>query len=49
MPLNGLTVKAQWSLGGFTITFDTDGGTEIAPITQDYDTEITQPADPTKE
>ena len=49
MPLNGLTVKAQWTANQYTITFDSDGGTEITPITQDYDTEITPPANPTKE
>ena len=48
MPLNGLTVKAQWSLSGFTITFDTDGGSDVDPIIQDYGTAITAPADPTK-
>ena len=48
MPLNGLTVKAQWSLSGFTITFDTDGGSNIDPIIQDYGTPIIAPADPTK-
>ena len=32
----------------YTITFNTDGGTAIEPITQDYGTTITAPADPTK-
>ena len=32
-----------------TITFDTDGGTEINPITQDVGTPVTPPANPTKE
>ena len=48
MPLNGLTVKAQWSLSGYTITFDTDGWTPINPIIQDYDTDVIAPANPTK-
>lgn len=40
---------AQWVINRYTITFDTVGGSEIAPITQDYDTAITAPADPTRE
>ncbi len=33
----------------YTITFDTDGGTEIAPITLEYGEAITPPANPEKE
>ncbi len=43
------TLYAQWKINRYTITFDTAGGSEIAPITQDYDTAITAPADPTRE
>lgn len=32
----------------FTIMFDTDGGSEVAPITQDYGSEVTAPVEPTK-
>ena len=48
MPANNLTVKAQWKINQYTITFDTDGGSEVEPITQDYGTAITAPAVPTK-
>ena len=48
MPAGNITVKAQWEINQYTITFDTNGGSEIAPITQDYGTEITAPADPTR-
>ena len=49
MPAENITVKAQWEINQYTIAFDTAGGSEIAPITQDYDTAITAPADPTRE
>ena len=48
MPAENITVKAQWEINQYTITFDTNGGSEIAPITQDYGTEITAPDDPTR-
>ena len=48
MPADNITVKAQWEINQYTITFDTNGGSEIAPITQDYGTKITAPADPTR-
>ena len=49
MPAENMTVTAQWKINRYTITFDTAGGSEIAPITQDYGTAITAPADPTRE
>mgnify|MGYP002770963683 CR=1 FL=1 len=48
MPTQSLTLKAHWTISQYTITFDTDGGSEIAPITQDYGTTIIAPAAPTK-
>ena len=48
MPAGNITVKAQWEINQYTITFDTNGGSEIAPITQDYGTKIIAPADPTR-
>ena len=44
-----LTLYPVWNTNKYTITFDTNGGSEIAPITQDYGTNITAPADPTRE
>ena len=49
MPAENVTITAQWKVNQYTITFDTAGGSEIAPITQNYDTAITAPANPTKE
>ena len=49
MPAKITTITAQWKINQYTITFDTAGGSEIAPITQDYGTSVTAPADPTRE
>ena len=49
IPAKDVTVKAQWSINEYTITFDTDGGSRIDPIRQNYGTDVTAPADPTKE
>ena len=44
-----LTLYPVWNTNKYTITFDTNGGSEIAPITQNYGTAIAAPADPTRE
>lgn len=44
-----LTLYPVWNTNKYTITFDTAGGSEIAPITQDYGTQIASPADPTRD
>ena len=49
MPAENVTITAQWEINQYTITFDTAGGSTVAPITQDYGTNITAPADPTRE
>ena len=48
MPAGDMTITAQWSINQYTLSFDTDGGSAIGPITQDYGTTINAPADPTK-
>ena len=42
------TLKAQWKVKKYTITFDSSGGSEVASITEDFGTEITAPKDPEK-
>ena len=44
-----LKLIAHFGIMQYTITFDTDGGSEVAAITQDYNTRIEAPADPQKE
>jgi uncharacterized repeat protein (TIGR02543 family) len=49
MPATNVTIKAQWKVNQYTITFDTDGGSAVASITQDYGTAVKAPEAPTKE
>ena len=44
-----LTLYPVWNTNKYTITFDTAGGSTVAPITQDYGTAITAPVSPTRE
>lgn len=46
---DNITLYAKRTANTYTITFDTTGGSEIAPITQDYGTQIAAPANPTRE
>ena len=48
MPAENITIKAIWQINQYTVTFDSNGGTEVAPITQDYASEITAPENPTR-
>ncbi len=46
MPAEDITITAQWKINQYTIIFDTDGGSKIDAIVQDYGTAITAPANP---
>ena len=46
--INNTTLTAQWNINQYTISFDSDGGSAVDPITQDYGTVVAAPADPTK-
>ncbi len=49
MPARDITLSAKWNVEQYTITFDSNGGSSISPITQEYGTAVTEPAAPTRE
>ncbi|MDG0889488.1 InlB B-repeat-containing protein [Paracholeplasma manati] len=49
MPANNLTLTAQWSINQYTITFDSNEGSAISAITQDFGTSVSAPLNPTRE
>ena len=48
MPAENLTITAKWTINTYVITFADTGDSAIAPITQNFGTAITAPADPAK-
>ena len=48
MPASNITLYAKWTVVQYTITFESNGGSSVTSITQDYGTTVTAPADPTK-
>ena len=45
---NALTLYAKWTINQYTITFKPENGDKDTTITQNYDTAVTAPANPTK-
>ncbi len=43
-----LNLYAKFQINQYTITFDSDGGSPVSSMTQDYGTAVTAPAAPTK-
>jgi uncharacterized repeat protein (TIGR02543 family) len=48
MPLNGMTIYAKWTINQYTISFEENGGSLVTDITEDYDTVVTEPVEPTQ-
>ncbi len=44
-----ITLTAHWTTNQYTVTFDSNNGSEVIPVTTDYNTAITKPEDPTRE
>jgi uncharacterized repeat protein (TIGR02543 family) len=48
MPDKDVAFTGNWIINQYTITFNSAGGSPVDPITLDYGTTVTAPADPTK-
>ena len=44
-----ITLVAKWNVNSYTVTFDSDGGTEIESQTVEYGSKVTKPTDPIKD
>lgn len=49
MPAGDQTLTAQWKINQYTISFNSAGGSEVGPITQDFGSDVTAPEDPTRD
>ena len=49
MPAKDMELKAVWTINSYTLTFDTDGGSELAPRTGIYGALVVLPDAPTKD
>ena len=48
-PAGSVTLKAHWKANSYTITFDSAGGTAVAPVSATYGARVDAPADPTRD
>lgn len=49
MPANNLELTAQWSINEYTITFDSNEGSAVSPVTQNFGTSVSAPLNPTRD
>jgi uncharacterized repeat protein (TIGR02543 family) len=48
MPSQNITLYAKWTVNSYTITFFENEGTSVTDITQNFNTALSKPSDPTK-
>ena len=44
-----LNFKAKWQINKYTISFDSNGGSKVDALTQDYNSSVVEPTAPTRE
>lgn len=44
-----ITLYAKWNINSYTITFETNGGTQVSPLTQEYNTIVIESPLPIKD
>jgi uncharacterized repeat protein (TIGR02543 family) len=49
MPAHAVTLYAQWSINSYLVSFDENGGALVPNQTLEYQSLVTEPADPTRE
>ncbi len=49
MPSEAVAIIGTWSINSYTITFDSNGGSDVDSISQNYATAITRPDNPARE
>lgn len=49
VPTSSFTLYAKWLINEYTITFITNGGSDVLPISKQYQQNISEPQDPYKE
>jgi len=48
-PVDDVTLYAKWQVNQYTISFESDGGVEVASITQEYGTNVVPPQNPERD
>ncbi|NHC41039.1 hypothetical protein G6549_13765 [Bacillus sp. MM2020_1] len=48
VPATGITLYAKWDINSYTVSFDSNGGSEVSSQKMNYDTLVTAPTVPTK-
>ncbi len=49
VPVNGITLKAHWTINQYDVTYDSNGGSKVETVTVDYKTTVTVAEGPTKD